>query len=343
MQERVVDPITGKPHLVSVKILKDTPSGRNDARIKLTAKINASKPTNLCLSDLFERCLAEQERTLKQSTVRRNKNTYDRLVVILGNPLLSKLSAGLIRERLLQTGGSPGKLNEYLVRVKAALRWGYRNDLITDKDVIDKLFPFKEDVSKKEKLRYKFLETHELTALLSGMNIELWKLTTEFMALSGLRFGEVAALTDADVTDHIHINKTYDPINETTTTPKTFDSNRDVFIQPELSDCVSRIRALMSSRSSLFLSDSEGKHIEYYSFNKYLKENSLRILGRPITTHVLRHTHVSLLAAQGVPLDVISRRLGHEDSRVTRDIYMHVTAEMKSRDEMILSRVNLLS
>jgi integrase len=40
--------------------------------------------------------------------------------------------------------------------------------------------------------------------------------------------------------------------------------------------------------------------------------------------HSLRHTHVSELVDEGVPLPVISARLGHSSIRTTADIYAHM-------------------
>lgn len=58
--------------------------------------------------------------------------------------------------------------------------------------------------------------------------------------------------------------------------------------------------------------------------------------------HELRHTHTSLLLEQGVSIDTISRRLGHENSRITREIYLHVTEKLKERDNEQLARISLL-
>ena len=89
-------------------------------------------------------------------------------------------------------------------------------------------------------------------------------------------------------------------------------------------------------------STESGDYIEYYAYNKYLKENSLKILERGITAHALRHTHASLLLEQGVPIDVISRRLGHENSQVTREIYLHVTEKLKEKDNDRLKNVKII-
>jgi integrase len=39
---------------------------------------------------------------------------------------------------------------------------------------------------------------------------------------------------------------------------------------------------------------------------------------------VLRHTHTSVLLAQGVPLPAVSARLGHSSVRTTQEIYAHM-------------------
>ena len=40
--------------------------------------------------------------------------------------------------------------------------------------------------------------------------------------------------------------------------------------------------------------------------------------------HSLRHTHTSHLLANGVPLPVVSARLGHNSIRTTQEIYAHM-------------------
>lgn len=52
-------------------------------------------------------------------------------------------------------------------------------------------------------------------------------------------------------------------------------------------------------------------------------------LNQELTPHSLRHTHTSLLAEAGVALEQIMDRLGHSDDQITKDVYLHVTQEMK--------------
>lgn len=135
-------------------------------------------------------------------------------------------------------------------------------------------------------------------------------------------------------------------VNRIVTSPKTTDSYRNVFVQPELRNCILNIRELMSSQpvnSKHFIFMPDGSRISYYSYNEYLNREAFRILGRKdISTHVLRHTHTSLLAECGVPLETISRRLGHENSKITKAVYLHVTKTIKKNDDLILSRIIIL-
>jgi integrase len=48
----------------------------------------------------------------------------------------------------------------------------------------------------------------------------------------------------------------------------------------------------------------------------------------PIRLHDLRHTHATLLLAAGVPIKVVSERLGHTKITMTLDVYAHVLPAM---------------
>jgi integrase len=47
-----------------------------------------------------------------------------------------------------------------------------------------------------------------------------------------------------------------------------------------------------------------------------------------ITFHGLRHLHASLLIAAGVPLAIVSKRMGHTTLAVTVDLYGHMLRDI---------------
>lgn len=355
--ERYTDYLTGKVKRVSVTMEKNTAQSRKTAQATLTEKINAvyqqKETKDIRLGELVDEYRKDQKLTVKKSTYTRNYFACKTITGILGeSTLVSRLTAKYVREKFLRTGKSPGTLNEHLTRFKALIRWGYHNDYITDISFLDKLEPFK-DMPHREKIYDKYLESDELKTLLETMSIDSWKLLTQFLALSGLRFGEAAALLKSDIdTDNrlIRVTKTYDAINDEVTTPKTICSIRDVYMQDELLEVCKRIKVCMMKQkvlygytaSELFWADKNGGYIKYYAFNKYLRENALKSIGRAITPHTLRHTHASLLLENGVSIDAISRRLGHENSQVTREIYLHVTEKLKEKDNEEIAKIKIM-
>ena len=49
------------------------------------------------------------------------------------------------------------------------------------------------------------------------------------------------------------------------------------------------------------------------------------------TPHWFRHSHATALLLAGVPVHVVSRRLGHADVQTTLNIYGHVTEDAEMR------------
>lgn len=329
--------LNGKYKTVSVTYPKDTPRNRKKAQEELNQRIKyileapeKGKP----IGEVYKRYCTYQEKHTRPSTYTRNRIVLRMVLDHIGYDIrMNEITAGYIKENL--PSDNPDTFNQRLVRLKAFLRWAYENDYIDSVDFLAKLKPL--ETTAKEKLADKYLEKKELKKLTDGMAIEKWRLVTLFLALTGMRIGELMALSINDVKiKSIRINKTYilgqDKLQKFT---KTDASTRDIYIQKELRPIIWGICQLPHE---------EGRFIsfKYDAYRKYLVENSERILKRKITPHALRHTMTSLMAAEGVPLEVISRRLGHSDSDITRQVYFHVTEGLKNRDAMLIEKAKLL-
>lgn len=354
--ERFLHPMTGKWVRLTTTIDKDTRTARKGAERFLRARFDEmvdcpSSSEYLTLEELIDLYREDQKVSVKESTYQRNYFAMEAIKKMLGaDVLVSRLSAPYVRSRFLQSGKSPATLNEHLARFRALIRWGYSSDLVDDKTFLDKVGNFKAPPHK-EVIQDKYLEKSELKKLLEAMDQPVWRLLTEFLALSGLRIGEAIALEKADVGETIHINKAYDSVNKIVSSAKSLCSIRDVEIQPELEKCIHALKSEMAQRAllnrlgtpPLFLFTNTGEHINYYSYAKYLRETTERVLGRKLTPHALRHTHASLLMESGVAIDIISRRLGHDNSKITKEIYLHVTEKLKEKDAEIIKQTKILS
>lgn len=344
--ERYTDPLSGKKRYVSVTLTKknDTKAAKILAE-KISEKTRAGDYT---LKEAADAYLDEHRKLVRPQTYIRNKHSIDYTVELLGGDnLIDRLSAAYIRKSYLDSEKSARTLNEHIRRWKTFIRWAYRNDFVTTTACADKLEYFP-DTPKKERIQDKFLNRVELSTFLNQTKDELNRLVTEFLALSGLRIGELIALDDRDVTDVIHVYKTLSPITGQITPGKT-SAERDVHINAELADCISRIRKYIfkmkvsnGKDAPYFVLSKRGERFQYYAYDKWLRENTAAILGRELTPHALRHTHASLLAEAGYPLEAISRRLGHEDSRITKEIYLHITDGIKKKDAAMMDNISLL-
>lgn len=166
----------------------------------------------------------------------------------------------------------------------------------------------------KEIQKIKYLNRDEIPILLEKItdpkvrNVAIVQLNT------GLRIGELLALTYKDVdfeNKTISITKTKSNTGKISA-PKTISSIRTI----EVSDVVLNIlKDYISWREYLF-------DVSYSTIR-----NKLKLLN--VTSHMFRHTHVALLIEAGVPIKVISHRLGHSDINTTLSIYTHVTKTMK--------------
>lgn len=332
---------------VSVVMDRNTPQARKKAQEILNSKIPCEH-SEMTFADLRTLYIKEQSMNLKEATWKRNKALLERIGRQMDDILIDDFSAGLIRRILIETKSKPSTFNEYLLRLKALFRWGYENDHVQNLDCIMKIKPLK-DPDKKEKLKYKFFEKDELAAVVAAAD-PYDAAVISFLALSGLRIGEMIALEEDDISsDEIRINKNFDLVNEIVTSPKTPESNRIIYIQPELKRVIKELhmmtlerRMYSRRRNKLFVVSAKGDRFSYVRFERDLVLLSEKVIGRRLSSHSLRHTHVSLLAEAGVPLETISRRLGHSNSKITREIYLHVTEKTKEKDRDLIQKVAIL-
>ncbi|WP_448639421.1 site-specific integrase [Geodermatophilus sp. URMC 63] len=83
--------------------------------------------------------------------------------------------------------------------------------------------------------------------------------------------------------------------------------------------------------SALVLSNLDGTHRHPERFSRRFSgqvAQARKALGEEqlpvIRLHDLRHTHATLLLADGVPVTVVSERLGHASATITLTVYQHV-------------------
>ena len=90
-------------------------------------------------------------------------------------------------------------------------------------------------------------------------------------------------------------------------------------------------------RTRVFTTD-EGAPIHPDTLSKWFRGFTKKNGFPGVHVHSLRHTYASLMIADGTPLVVVSRRLGHAQVSTTSNIYAHVIASADEKAAQVSER-----
>ncbi|RIM75502.1 site-specific integrase [Staphylococcus xylosus] len=222
--------------------------------------------------------------------------------------------------------------------------------------------------------RNKYLELNEIELIIKEINIKAQKLHSgihkrfytfvalmiEFQALNGMRIGEMVAIQNEDVdfeNKSLNINGTIHWFHDESggfgikDTTKTESSYRTIGLSSR--SCEILRKAILENKKDSKWNDNyldrnfvftnhKGNPMQTERFNKILRESAKDVgIKKEISSHILRHSHISLLSQQGVSLKAIMDRVGHSDHRTTLSIYSHVTEQMDKEMMNKLEQVKL--
>jgi integrase len=187
------------------------------------------------------------------------------------------------------------------------------------------------------------LDEDGLLALLGAARGTRLYVPTLLAAVTGMRRGELLALRWSDVDMETGECRVVRALQETPAgvdfkTPKTNKDRRTVLL-PRLA-----LAALQAHRATqneekllvgagyqdgdLILARAEGTPWPPSQFSSEFSHLA-RKHGFKVRFHDLRHTHASQLLKAGVPVKVVSERLGHATASITLDVYSHVLPGMQ--------------
>jgi len=189
--------------------------------------------------------------------------------------------------------------------------------------------------------RVKYLQPDELARLIADLDLSMAvDMGIYVAAKTGLRFAELLGLTRADFNPEagtITVNKTLDY--------KRFESDGTRFTPTKNTSSVRTIR-LDSATADLMrewvrtapddvpLFAWGGNFNE--TWNSRLRWHCRNACVPEVTMHVLRHTHGSVLIANGMSIQSVSRRLGHANTITTQRVYLHLLRNLEAKDNQLL-------
>lgn len=350
-REKYKDPLTNKWKSVTVTYEKHNRHIEKLARQELNTKINEilkgniAQPGQITFGQLAELYLTSAKEYLKlDSTFVVRSRLVGKVVRLIGNDtLVSQLTPAYFNSRMTNDS------NKTIFKI--ILRWAYQNELI-ERDLARFI---KRDIKKRKTLdeiisdqdSKEYYEREELAEIFNTLsnckdfNSKMLRYILEAQTLLGKRWSEITALSDDDIDEDrqiVHIYKR--SFNGSINTPKTEKTIDDLGINR---------RVIQIKKEALFLKHIYSINSDFLFCNKYGKPYIMQTARYILTknnfnpkTHIFRKTCASLLAEQGVPLHYIQARLGHEDDKTTRNIYIKVTSKMKKQEQDYFKTLDIL-
>lgn len=355
--ERYEDPYTGKLKRVSITFDNKTRQTQKDAQYALNNKIADAmnqiqlKKPNITLKQLYDEWYEVYKQQVAEGTYYPTKDMlkaplkdigHDAIVNKIDYVLLNKILDGYVYEKELSNSyvsTIKSKLNQMM---KYAVRQGYIINNPIEKVEIN----FKRNTGG-QKIKDKFLEDDEYKQLIAYTEKanSRYALLFQWLYLTGMRAGEGTALQKSDIVqqeDGEWIAKVDGTmlakgrkVHEMAKSnmPKTAAGVRDVILSSKAVEIYQK-QLEMNPEGSFLFQTSHGTPFQLQAVNSFLRNHKVRMgfsEDKPLSSHIFRHTHISKLAEIGVPMYVIQDRVGHEDSKITQQIYLHVTKKTKEK------------
>jgi integrase len=289
------------------------------------------------------------------------RNLEKHVLPVLGGKQLQQVTAGHLNSlyRSLLTGsgrnGDDGGLAPKTVRnvhiaISKLLADALDHGLVS-RNVAANARPPKPRKTVSKQIR--FWTPEELSKFLASVRQDRWYALWHLAAMTGMRRGELLGLRWADVdlvARRVSVRQALISVayELTFTTPKSH-SARVIDIDPDTVEVLKRHREVQRTEvdaAGVHVKDSElvfGKEdgatihpdIIRQMFDKRVKRSGLR----RIRFHDLRHTHATIGLRAGVPVKVMSERLGHSTPAFTLQQYAHVIPGMQAEAAEAIARI----
>ena len=364
--ERYKDPYTEKWRRVSVTLDSGSSRAKKEAQKTLDEKIEnvlqKLTTSDRLFADVLEEWWTFYQKEVRRSSVRARKPAYKRLSNnFAANVPIRNIDVAYIKRYIANSDYTASQLNHIKVVLNGVFDYAQELRIITDNPARATTLPKRViTLEKMQSVTEKYLELEELNLLLK----ELYKSTrtyragllAEFMSLNGYRIGEAVAIERHNYRKEsrkLDIHGTLDSIDrnakkELTKTISSYRTtnltNREIEIIDEfikLNELTTSTNPELSDTDYIFL-NNHGKPIQRNAFNITLQKANQRLdkpINKPLSSHIFRHTLISMPAERNVPIKAIMARVGHKDSNTTMQIYTHVTKSMKSNIENILDTI----
>lgn len=338
--QRYRDPLTGKIKRVTCLLPRGSQQARKEAELILAQKLadisDTRTETDITIGELARLFLNhERERGVKPTTLSVRKTGMSAMLKYFGEDAIAKNITKPMVTKYLQSSLKEKKnstVNVYRAGMSTMYDFAIDYGYLTENPAQGLRIQWKPQ--KPTSITDKYFTDEELNNLFAVIDRPDYLRLFKFMYLTGMRFGEVTGLQFKNIHDqYADITGTMWNNGVKSDSPKTIASFRSVFLPKQAMEIIDWFKGHDRNTEPddfIFINQLKKVPFRITAVELYLKRKSKEAgINRKITTHFFRHTHISKLAEQGVPLHVIQKRVGHTKAETTRKIYLHVTKQMQ--------------
>lgn len=273
--------------------------------------------------------------TLKPTTYEdRQLNFHYHFIPYFGKKKMSEITKATVREwqlSILKENYKPSTERKLHVYLSAFFTYAEELGYYETK-------PMPKAIGSPKSVHVDYWTMEEFEKFISAVTLPFYQVAFRLLYCTGMRIGELRALTynDFDFRENtVSITKNVHTIRgvEYITTPKTKKSIRTITVPKDLMTLVYRYYISsygMKPTDNMFF-------LSVPAFRKQF-DNAIENSGvKKIRIHDLRHSHASMLVNMGMPINMISKRLGHENIQTTLDTYTHL---YESKDKELEEKMN---
>ncbi|WP_306568937.1 site-specific integrase [Faecalispora jeddahensis] len=279
---------------------------------------------DMTFGSMTELYLADMENRLKENTIRTKRYLIEGKILPFFKDLpLNKITAAHVRKwqsELLAREKSQTYVKTINNQLSAIFNYACRYYGLSDNPA-----RVAGSVGKKNADTMKFWTADEFNAFIPHVPKMPARVGLSVLFWTGLRIGELLALGAGDVNleaKTLSVTKSFQMIDgkEVVTEPKTVKSKRVLPLPAKLCE---ELRAYMAALYEPQPGDRLFPYTKSY-FHQQMTKGCEAVGMEKIRLHDLRHSHAALLIHLGVPILLVSERLGHEDVETTLRTYGHL-------------------
>lgn len=358
-----IDEVTGK----QININKRGFNTRKDAdvyfmreKLKFADGERKKKATSYTYQEVYEQWLEVYQNTVKESTFAKVKQYFDlHILPKFGELIISKINANYIQKVVNEWHQQFKQYKRVYNHFKRVMRYAMIQGYIKETPCKLVVVPTKKlnyGIHKQTKDFYTKKELQEFLKIVKNHESYNWYAMFRLFAFTGIRRGELLALTweDVDIADAtLSINKVVAEGSDrrlVIQTPKTKASKRVITLDENTVQTLKQWKYIQAEILLGFgFNAIDPKQLVFSNS----KNNSYLNLGAPrnalvritdkhdiemINIHGFRHTHCSLLFEANVPMKDVKERLGHSDIQTTMNIYTHVTEDSRDKSAELFAK-----